>query len=379
MKNKNQTAKEKRGFTTEVENNLFISKSDIELISLLKSNNPKERTSSATILGQRKSEKAIFALCEQLKNEKALYSKIAISEALGKIGKPAINKLVKYLGKIGNNQHKTLPNKIFIKTDSKGNQQWQKVIKWDEYAFSALQTTDGSFIIAGTTRRHELESTADIFLLNLDLYGNEQWNRTISEAECLLIATCIQQTSDGGYIITGYRWDHDKESSDFLLMKTDFEGNMLWNKTFGGTENEHSYSVAQTTDGGYIIAGETWSYGAGKNDLWLVKTDPQGNMLWHNSFGGPHCDKASFVRQTFDNGYIIAGEKDSACGDGFNFWVIKLKADPIEPDEVSICLESIPAHPSDIPGFGVVFSIGNLLVVICLMLGWLCSREDLMG
>ncbi len=115
MKNENQIAKEKRGFTTEVENNLFISKSDIELIPLLKSNNPKERTSSATILGQRKSEKAIFALCEQLKNEKSLYSKIAISEALGKIGKPAINKLVKYLGKIGNNQHKTLPKKIFNK------------------------------------------------------------------------------------------------------------------------------------------------------------------------------------------------------------------------------------------------------------------------
>ena len=115
MKSQNQTAKENRGFTTEVENNLFISKSDIELIHLLKSNNPKERTSSATILGQRKSEKAIFALCEQLKNEKALYSRITISRALGKIGKPAINELVKYLGKIGNNQHKTLPKKIFNK------------------------------------------------------------------------------------------------------------------------------------------------------------------------------------------------------------------------------------------------------------------------
>jgi len=115
MKNKNQTAKEKRGFTTEVNNDLFINKSDIELIPLLKSNDPRERTSSATILGQRKSEKAIFALCEQLKNEKALYSKIAISETLGKIGKPTIKRLVKYLGKIGNNQHKTLPGKIFNK------------------------------------------------------------------------------------------------------------------------------------------------------------------------------------------------------------------------------------------------------------------------
>jgi len=115
MKNKNQAAKEKRGFTTELENNLFINKSDIELIPLLESNDPKERTSSATILGQRRSEKAISTLCEQLKNEKALYSKIAISEALGQIGRPAIKRLVKYLGEIGNNQHKTLPNKIFNK------------------------------------------------------------------------------------------------------------------------------------------------------------------------------------------------------------------------------------------------------------------------
>lgn len=115
MKNKAQTAKERRGFTTEAENNLFVNKSDIELISLLKSDNPKERTSSAAILGQRKSIKAIVALCEQLKNEKALYSKIAISEALGEIGKPAINELLKYLGEIGNNQHKTLPGKIFNK------------------------------------------------------------------------------------------------------------------------------------------------------------------------------------------------------------------------------------------------------------------------
>ncbi|MFH1288119.1 MAG: HEAT repeat domain-containing protein [bacterium] len=115
MKNKNQTAKGKRGYTTEAENNPFISKSDNELIYLLKSNNPKERTSAAIILGQKKAKKAISTLCEQLKNEKALYSKIAISEALGEIGKPAIDELIKYLGKIGTNQHKALPKNIFNK------------------------------------------------------------------------------------------------------------------------------------------------------------------------------------------------------------------------------------------------------------------------
>jgi hypothetical protein len=271
---------------------------------------------------------------------------------------------------------------LLIKTDSKGNQQWQKVIKGDRtvfYAFHALQTTDGGIIIVGS-RRYELESIFDILLIKLDLYGNEQWNRIISEAGCSLTATYIQETSDSGYIIAGTR-SLDKEGSDFLLIKTDFEGNIHWNKTFGGTEREHAYSVAQTADFGFVIAGETWSYGTGKNDIWqndiwVVKTDPQGNMLWHNSYGGPHYDKASFVQETFDKGYIIAGSMDS------NFCVIKLEADPVEPDEVSTQLESIPSQPSYIPGriesitsqpsyipgFGVVFSIGNLLVVTCLML-----------
>ena len=116
MKTKSQTAKEKRGFTTRVENDLFASSSDSELISLLRSNDSKERTSSAIVLGQRRSKKAIIPLCKQLKNEKALYSRIAISEALGKIGKPAMKELIKHLGEIGNNQHKTLPKKIFGKS-----------------------------------------------------------------------------------------------------------------------------------------------------------------------------------------------------------------------------------------------------------------------
>ncbi len=117
MKNKNQTAKEKRGFTTKEENDHFVSKSDIELISLLNANNPKDRNSSATILGQRKSEKAVSALCNQLKNEMSLYSKIAIQNALANIGEPAMPKLIKLVGKIGNNQHKELPKKRFEKSN----------------------------------------------------------------------------------------------------------------------------------------------------------------------------------------------------------------------------------------------------------------------
>ncbi|MGL1893056.1 MAG: HEAT repeat domain-containing protein [Spirochaetaceae bacterium] len=115
MKDIKFLAKEKRGFTTEVENNLFKNKNNIELLSLLKSTKPKERTSSATILGKRKFEESIIPLCQQLKNEKALYSKIAIQNALSNIGEAAMPELIKLIGNIGENQHKELPKTIFGK------------------------------------------------------------------------------------------------------------------------------------------------------------------------------------------------------------------------------------------------------------------------
>ena len=117
MVDKKFTAREKRGFATRNENDLFIERSDNELLSLLRSDNPKERTLSARALGNRKTQNIIIALCDQLKVERSLYSKIAISESLGRIGKSSIDELIKHLGEIGNNQHKTLPEKKFKKNN----------------------------------------------------------------------------------------------------------------------------------------------------------------------------------------------------------------------------------------------------------------------
>ncbi|MHC4693008.1 MAG: hypothetical protein ACYS67_09710 [Planctomycetota bacterium] len=136
----------------------------------------------------------------------------------------------------------------------------------------------------------------------------------------------IQQTTDGGYIITGYTDSYGAGSWDIYLIKTDPNGSFQWQKTFGGTDEERAYSVQQTSDGGYIIVGYTASYGAGRIDVFLVKTDPNGDSQWQKTFGGTSSDWGKSVQQTFDGGYIIAGTTHSF--DPPSLYVYLVKTDP---------------------------------------------------
>jgi len=114
----------------------------------------------------------------------------------------------------------------------------------------------------------------------------------------------VQQTSDDGYIVAGYTY---VDSGDILLIKTDANGNVIWAKTYGGTHNDWAFSVQQTSDGGYIVAGYTDSFGAGYYDIFLIKTDANGNIIWAKTYGGTDYDNAYTVQQTSDGGYIVAG------------------------------------------------------------------------
>ena len=126
----------------------------------------------------------------------------------------------------------------------------------------------------------------------------------------------VQQTTDGGYIITGQK-RHTNVESDVYLIKTDVNGDSLWSKTFGGTENDLGNSVQQTADGGYIICGNTESFGNGGSDIYLIKTDGSGNEQWFKTFGGVNGESGSSVQQTTDGGYIICGNTES-FGNGFS-------------------------------------------------------------
>ncbi len=210
-----------------------------------------------------------------------------------------------------------------VKTDANGNKVWDRTFGGvgNDSASSVQQTSDGGYIISGTTSSFGAGGT-DAWLVKTDYKGFRLWDRTFG-GKGDESASSVQQTSDGGYIISGTTSSYGAGGSDAWLVKTDSNGIRLWDKTFGGPGNESASSVQQTSDGGYVIAGTTSSYGAGGSDAWLIKTDANGTRFWDRTFGGPGNDSASSVQQTSDGGYIIAGTTSSFGAGGTDVWLIK--------------------------------------------------------
>jgi hypothetical protein len=196
--------------------------------------------------------------------------------------------------------------------------------KFADMGYSVQQTTDGGYIITGFTWSYG-DIEGDVLLIKTNKYGNKIWQRTFGEHGERDEGNCVQQTTDGGYIITGYTWTFDTENYDIniLLIKTNKYGNKIWHKTFGGMYYDIGNCVQQTSDGGYIITARTDSYGAGSGDVWLIKTDNFGNMVWNRTFGGDKSDYGYSVQQTSDGGYIITGETHSYGAGKSNVWLIK--------------------------------------------------------
>ena len=214
-----------------------------------------------------------------------------------------------------------------IKTDSNGNVEWTKTFGGScNCGNSVQQTSDGGYVIGG--------GGSDVCLIKTDSNGNEEWNKTFGGSD-KDEGYSVQQTTDGGYVIAGYTSSYgDGYDADIWLIKTDSNGNEEWNKTFGGWYKDGGISGQQTTDQGYIIAGVTQLCSTCQYDILLIKTDSNGNEEWNKTFGGSNMDFGSSVQQTTDGGYIIAGYTMS-YGSGLNVWLIKLSGTVHTPGDLN--------------------------------------------
>jgi hypothetical protein len=195
-----------------------------------------------------------------------------------------------------------------LKTNKDGDTLWSKWYQWGwvtEVGNCIRQTRDGGYIVA-----------TNMGLLKTDENGDSLWMKPWG-------GRCVQQTSDEGYVLTAHA---GPGQGDLWIGKTDADGDSLWVRLYGGEEEEEGYCVEQTSDGGYIIVGETRSFGQGNYDVWLLKTDANGDTLWTRTYGWERVDQAYSVQQTTDGGYVFTGNTSMFDTSEWHFsdvWLVK--------------------------------------------------------
>ncbi len=212
---------------------------------------------------------------------------------------------------------------FLVKLNKNGDISWSKTYGGtnSEYGNSVIQTIDNGYIITGWTSSFG-SGGEDAFLIKTDANGDTLWTRTYGGASSDP-GRSVLQNADGSYIIAGAVMSYGQGYWDVYLIKTDINGNLLWTKTYGGTDQDWGYRVAQTSDNGYIITGFTRSFGAGDADIYFIKTDSKGDTLWTKTYGGSNFERGYWAQQTIDGGFIIVGETSSFGAGNLDVYLIK--------------------------------------------------------
>jgi hypothetical protein len=198
-----------------------------------------------------------------------------------------------------------------IKTEGDGSEQWNRTYGDldSESARCVRYTSDGGYILTGRLHYDNSSNKADVLLIKTDSDGNEQWYKTFGGPENAARGFSVQQTIDGGYVIIGYITYEDEPKAKAWLIKTNTSGNLEWEKTFGRPDVHYDgYDVQQTMDGGFILTGDRQGGGL---ESWLIKTDATGGKEWELTLESPQTAEEIMwsVQQTSDGGYITAGEQ----------------------------------------------------------------------
>lgn len=154
-------------------------------------------------------------------------------------------------------------------------------------------------------------------------YAQATWSHIYGGGKDNFISS-VKPTNDGGYIAAGWIYSNGAWQSDMWILKLDATGNVDWQKTYGGSGYDSANSIQQTSDGGYIVAGYANSFGAGGGDAWVLKLDANGAVVWQKAYGGLNSDWAVSIQQTNDGGYIVAGGTNSFGAGQSDIWILKL-------------------------------------------------------
>ncbi len=212
---------------------------------------------------------------------------------------------------------------LVIKIDSAGNEQWNRAFGGvgDDYGRRIIGCSDGSYVIVGSIENSEgmALTDTDVFAVKIDLNGNLLWSHKYG---------CnrnddgygVVEASDGGYVLTGLT--NINGGGDVWLLKVDYNGNELWNKTYTKASYDEGHSIVATSDGGYTIVGNTYAYPERAYDVWLIKVDSLGNILWNQTFGGAKNEEGQDLAVTTSGGYAVVGYKRAEGTNIDQIWLI---------------------------------------------------------
>lgn len=252
-----------------------------------------------------------------------------------------------------------------VKLNIVGEILWQKIIGSEGFEATSdiAETADGGYIVSGIRADSEgTIATNDIWIVKLSNDGSEEWERTYGGSS-IDRANSVQSLADGSYILVGSTSSNDGDISqnlggqDVWVLKLDNEGDIIWENTYGGSSSEAGRDIQKTSDGGFVIAGFTSSWDGDVDPIndfvnyWVLKLDGEGNINWEYSLGGLSSDDANMIRQTSDGGFIVGGSSRSDSGDvighhgEFDFWVVKLAAVPLSIRE-NVNQENMTIYPN---------------------------------
>jgi uncharacterized delta-60 repeat protein len=211
-----------------------------------------------------------------------------------------------------------------IKLDSSGDVEWQKIYggTGNDRVCCIVAVSDGGFVLAGSTSSFGA-GMQDFWVIKLNASGDVEWQKAYGGAS-IDEANVIATVSDGGFIVAGSTLSFGAGSTDLWVLKLDASGNVEWQKAYGGPSSEQANSITSLADGGFAVCGLTFSFGAGDRDVWVLKLNSSGGVEWQKTYGGAGIDEANSITQISGGGFVVVGSSDSFGVDNSDFWILTI-------------------------------------------------------